>query len=52
MASIGEQIEEYAAAPALLRKAVAKGYKNTAHMAKDSDLDPLRGRADFRKLVA
>ncbi len=45
--------EEYAArAVELLRKAVAKGYKDSGHVAGDGDLDPLRGRADFRKLVA
>ena len=30
----------------LLQKAVKAGYKDTAHMAKDSDLDSLRGRED------
>jgi len=45
--------EEYAGrAVELLGKAIAKGYKDTGHMAVDSDLDPLRSRADFRKLVA
>jgi tetratricopeptide (TPR) repeat protein/tRNA A-37 threonylcarbamoyl transferase component Bud32 len=37
---------------AALREAVAKGYKDVEHMKKDSDLDPLRGRDDFKKLVA
>ena len=36
----------------LLRDAVSKGYKDVAHMKKDTDLDPLRQRDDFRKLVA
>jgi len=36
----------------MLRDAVAKGYKNTAHMDKDSDLDPIRGRDDFKKWLA
>ena len=27
-------------------------YQDTAHMKKDTDLDPLRGRADFQKLLA
>ena len=27
------------------------GNKNAAHMAKDADLDPLRERADFKKLL-
>jgi len=29
-----------------------RGYKNTAHMNKDTDLDPLRGREEFKKLLA
>jgi tetratricopeptide (TPR) repeat protein len=40
------------AAMRLLRDAVSKGYKDVAHMKKDTDLDPLRQREDFRKLVA
>ena len=28
------------------------GYNDAANMAKDTDLDPLRGRADFKKLLA
>ncbi len=36
----------------LLRAAVSKGFKNVAHMKKDTDLDPLRKRDDFQKLVA
>jgi tetratricopeptide (TPR) repeat protein len=36
----------------LLRAAVAKGYKDGAHMKKDPDLDPLRRRDDFQKLLA
>ena len=39
-------------AMAMLRQAVEKGYKNAAHMKKDTDLDPLRKREDFKKLVA
>jgi serine/threonine-protein kinase len=35
-----------------LRQAVAKGYKDAAQMKKDPDLDPLRGRDDFQKLLA
>ncbi len=34
-----------------LTKAVAAGYKDRAHMEADKDLDPLRGRADFRALL-
>jgi hypothetical protein len=40
------------AAMKLLRDAVSKGYKDVAHMKKDTDLGPLRQREDFRKLVA
>jgi hypothetical protein len=35
----------------LLRETIAKGWKNTAHMKKDTDLDCLRGRDDFQKLL-
>ncbi len=40
------------AAMRLLRDAVSKGYKDVVHMKKDTDLDPLRQRDDFQKLVA
>jgi hypothetical protein len=40
------------AAMKLLRVAVSKGYKDVAHMKKDTDLDPLRQRDDFQKLIA
>ena len=36
----------------LLRDAVSKGYKDVVHIKKDTDLDPLRQRDDFQKLVA
>ena len=36
----------------LLHKAVKAGYNDYAHVAKDTDLDPLRNRADFKKLLA
>ena len=36
---------------AMLRTAIAKGYKNAAHMKKDKNLDPLRQREDFKKLL-
>jgi serine/threonine protein kinase/Flp pilus assembly protein TadD len=36
---------------ALLRQAVAKGYKDADHMKKDDDLKALRERDDFKKLV-
>ena len=35
-----------------LRKAVAAGFRNAEHMAKDADLDVLRKRPDFIKLMA
>ena len=33
-------------------KAVKAGYRDAAHMKKDTDLDPLREREDFKKLLA
>jgi tetratricopeptide (TPR) repeat protein len=36
----------------LLRQAVATGYRNPAIIMPDRDLDPLRGREDFTKLLA
>jgi hypothetical protein len=45
--------EQYATrALELLRQAVAKGFKDVAHMKQDTDLDGLRGRDDFKKLMA
>jgi serine/threonine protein kinase/tetratricopeptide (TPR) repeat protein len=45
--------QEYAdRAMDLLHRAVQAGYRDAAHMAKDTDLDPLRGRDDFKKLLA
>jgi tetratricopeptide (TPR) repeat protein len=44
---------QYAArAVEILRQAVAKGYKEAAHMRQDRDLDALRERDDFKKLLA
>jgi hypothetical protein len=40
------------AAMKLLRDAVSKGFKDMPHMTKDVDLDPLRQREDYEKLVA
>jgi serine/threonine-protein kinase len=37
---------------AMLRHAVASGYKDVDHIRKDKDLDPLRSRADFKELLA
>jgi tetratricopeptide (TPR) repeat protein len=39
-------------AMALLRQAVAKGFKDSEHLKKDDDLKALRGRDDFKKLLA
>ena len=36
----------------LLRDAVSKGFKDVRDMKKETDLDPLRQREDFRKLIA
>jgi tetratricopeptide (TPR) repeat protein len=36
----------------LLHQAVKAGFKDSAHMKKDTDLDALRDREDFRKLLA
>jgi hypothetical protein len=36
----------------MLRDAVAKGYKDADHIKKDVDLDQLRSRDDFKKLLA
>ena len=35
-----------------LQQAVAAGYKDAAHMKKDTDLDGLHKREDFKKLIA
>jgi tetratricopeptide (TPR) repeat protein len=40
------------AAMKFLRDAVSKGYGDVAHLKKDTDLDPLRPREDFQKLIA
>ena len=45
--------QEYAdRAMEMLQKAVKAGFTDAALMAKDTDLDPLRDRADFKKLLA
>jgi tetratricopeptide (TPR) repeat protein len=47
-----ERAQAYAnRAVATLRQAVQNGYKDAAHMKTDTDLDPLRSREDFQKLV-
>ena len=35
----------------LLRQAFAKGYRNVAHMLRDSDLAPIRSRPDSIDLL-
>ena len=48
-----QQAQFYAdQAMTMLRDAVTKGYKDAADMKKDSDLDPMRQRDDFQKLLA
>jgi tetratricopeptide (TPR) repeat protein len=37
---------------ALLHQAVVKGFQDVAHMKKNTELDPLRSREDFKKLLA
>jgi hypothetical protein len=50
---LADKKAEYAdRAMELLQKAVKAGYKDAAHMIKDTDLDPLRGRDDFKNLLA
>ena len=45
--------QEYAdQAMELLRKALKAGFQDAANMKKDTDLDPLRGRDDFKQLLA
>jgi hypothetical protein len=34
-----------------LHKAIAAGWKDAAHLRKDADLDALRDRDDFKKLL-
>jgi hypothetical protein len=37
---------------ALLKQAIAKGYKNAARMKNDKDLDAQHQREDFKKLIS
>jgi tetratricopeptide (TPR) repeat protein len=48
-AGSGKLAEE---AMALLKQAVAKGFEKVAHMKQDKDLDSLRDREDFKKMIA
>ena len=36
----------------LLQRAVKAGFTDTAQLKQDTDLDPLRSRADFKSLLA
>jgi tetratricopeptide (TPR) repeat protein len=47
-----EAVAEADRGMAWLKQAVAAGYKDAAHLKKDNDLDSLRAREDFKKLVA
>ena len=50
---VSDKKAEYAdAAMELLQKAVKAGFKEAAHMKQHEDLDPLRDRDDFKKLLA
>ena len=50
---IADKKREYAdRAMELLRVAVKAGWKDAEHMKTDTDLDPLRDRDDFKKLIA
>jgi hypothetical protein len=35
-----------------LGQAIVEGYIDAGHMKKDTDLDPIRKREDFKKLIA
>jgi len=48
----GDSAEIFDRALTLLRQAVARGYKDAIHMKKDADLEPLRAREDFKKLLS
>jgi tetratricopeptide (TPR) repeat protein len=50
---VANKKQEYAdRAMELLQKAVKAGYDTVDYMRKDKDLVPLRGREDFKKLIA
>jgi hypothetical protein len=52
-ARVADRRREYAdRAVELLRRAVEAGYKDAARMRKDTDLDALRDRGGFKKLLA
>ncbi len=49
--SVPQAREEADRAMAWLKQAVSAGYKDVANMKKDKDLDALRDREDFKKLL-
>src|SRR5262249_27777269 len=52
LADKADEKEKHAArAVALLKQAIAAGYKDLDHIQKDTDFDPLRQRDDFRQLL-
>ena len=52
-AKTADKKREYAdRAMELLQKAVSAGWNKAEHTAKDTDLEPLRNREDFKKLLA
>jgi serine/threonine protein kinase/tetratricopeptide (TPR) repeat protein len=48
----GEAVKQSERAMEWLKKAVAAGFNDTAQLKKDTDLDALRRREDFKKLIA
>jgi serine/threonine protein kinase/tetratricopeptide (TPR) repeat protein len=48
---MNKKVEYADQAMELLQKAVQAGWKDAAHMKKDTDLAPLRNREDFKKLL-
>ncbi len=52
-AGVDPPTDQYAArAVELLRRAIERGYQNVARLKRDPDLDALRPRADFQKLLS
>jgi hypothetical protein len=50
---LNEAVQFYGdAAMMMIRHAVSKGYKDAAQMKTDTELDPLRQREDFKKLIS
>ena len=49
---VADKQQEYTdRAMEMLKQAVQAGWKDVAHIQQDTDLDPLRNRDDFKKLV-